>query len=295
MPKIRGVKPELWTDENFVELSPYARLLWIGLWNHACDNGHIQDKSKQIKMRVLPTDDVNCADLLREIEGQGLIERADGWITIPNLPHHQKPHKRWFVVCEKPGCEHPEGTSYGFEKPKKANPERGSTVEQPLVNDETASHNGGSTADVDGDGDLMVKVINNVPEADASDAPSKTLAPVIRQDVEQVCDHLAGAIEANGSKRPEVTAKWRTAARLMLDKDGRGIEEVHGAIDWCQRDEFWRANVLSMPTLREKFDQLRLQAQRQPKGIASRADEWKSMQERQMARAIEREREMGIR
>lgn len=128
-----------------------------------------------------------------------------------------------------------------------------------------------------------------------SDAPSKSLAPIARQDVEQVCDHLAGAIEANGSKRPEITTRWRTAARLMLDKDGRGIEEIHGAIDWCQRDEFWRANVLSLPTLREKFDQLRLQAQRQPKGVASRADEWKSMQERQMARAIEREREMGIR
>lgn len=161
MPKIRGVKPELWTDENFVELSPYARLLWIGLWNHACDNGHLQDKSKQIKMRILPTDEVNAAELLREIEREGLIERADGWITIPNLSHHQKPHKRWFVVCEKPGCVHPEGMSYGFDKPKKSNPERDSTVEQPLVNDETDSHNRCSTADVegDGDGDLMVRVI----------------------------------------------------------------------------------------------------------------------------------------
>lgn len=169
MPKIRGVKPELWTDESFVELSPYARLLWIGLWNYACDNGHLQDKSKQIKMRVLPTDDVNCADLLREIEAQNLIERGDGWITIPNLSHHQKPHKRWFVVCEKPGCEHPEGTSYGFDKPKKSNPERGSTVEQPLVNDETTSDNGGSTADVDGDvdgdGDLRVTTTSSAASA----------------------------------------------------------------------------------------------------------------------------------
>jgi len=161
--KIRGIKPETWTDETFVELSPYARLLWIGLWNFACDNGHLQDKSKQIKMRVLPTDDVNCAELLREIEGMGLIERSDGWITIPNLTSHQKPHKRWYVVCDKPGCEHPDGTSYGFEKPKKADPERGSTVEQPLVNDETASHNGGSTADVDVDGDVELKVSGKKP------------------------------------------------------------------------------------------------------------------------------------
>jgi hypothetical protein len=133
----------------------------------------------------------------------------------------------------------------------------------------------------------------DVPGADAPDAP-KSLAVIERQDVEQVCEHLAGAIEANGSKRPVITTKWRTAARLMLDKDGRGIEEIHGAIEWSQRDEFWRANILSLPTLREKFDQLRLQAQRAPKGIANRSEEWKSMQQRQMERALERERQMGI-
>lgn len=147
MPKIRGFKADLWTDESFVELSPFARLLWLGMWNYACDNGHLQDKSKQIKMRVLPTDEINCAELLREIEKQGLIERADGWITVPNLTHHQSPHKRWWVVCDKPGCEYPEGASYGYSKP-------GSTGAQPLNNGETTVNNGGTTADVDVDVDV---------------------------------------------------------------------------------------------------------------------------------------------
>lgn len=142
MPKIRGIKPDLWTDEDFVELSAFARLLWIGLWNFSCDNGHLQDKSKQIKMRILPTDDVNCAELLREIEGQGLIERGDGWISIPNLSHHQKPHKSWWTTCEKPGCVLPEGTSH-------APNNRGTTVAPP-------KRNRGATADGDGDGELKV-------------------------------------------------------------------------------------------------------------------------------------------
>jgi hypothetical protein len=117
-----------------------------------------------------------------------------------------------------------------------------------------------------------------------------------RDDVEQVCEHLANAIEANGSKRPAITTKWRQAARLMLDKDGRSEDEVHGAIEWCQRDEFWRANILSLPTLREKYDTLRLQAQRKTTtGGGSRNAEWREMQERQMQRAVEREREMGLR
>lgn len=156
MAKIRGVKPELWTDENFVELSPFARLLWMGLWNHACDNGHLQDKSKQIKMRVLPTDDVNCAELLREIESQRLIERLDGWITIPNLSHHQKPHRRWWTTCEKPGCDLPEGASHTPNN-------RGATVVPP-------KHNRGTTADVDCDVDCDVDTCAS--DEDASDSGS---------------------------------------------------------------------------------------------------------------------------
>lgn len=83
-----------------------------------------------------------------------------------------------------------------------------------------------------------------------------------RPDVDELCQHLADRIEANGSKRPRITKTWRDAARLMLDRDQHPLDEIHRAIDWCQADEFWRANVLSMPKFREKWDQMRLQAAR---------------------------------
>jgi hypothetical protein len=88
-----------------------------------------------------------------------------------------------------------------------------------------------------------------------------TLAPR-RADVEEACSLLADLIEANGSKRPTITTRWRNSARLMLDRDGRTLDQVLGAIRWCQADSFWCGNVLSMPKLREKYDQLRLAAQR---------------------------------
>lgn len=161
MAKIRGFKPDLWTDEDFVEVSAFARLLWMGMWNYACDNGHLADKSKQIKMRVLPTDDVNCAELLRELEAQRLIERADGWITIPNLTRHQRPDRRYFTSCEKSGCEDP--------------PE---TVSQRAARRAPAVHTPGAqgvhvgrtpSAHVDGDGDGDVKG----SEGDVKGAPRK--------------------------------------------------------------------------------------------------------------------------
>ncbi|MBK3595779.1 hypothetical protein, partial [Streptomyces sp. MBT51] len=84
-----------------------------------------------------------------------------------------------------------------------------------------------------------------------------------RDDVEQACAALANAIEANGSKRPTITKTWRREARLLIDRDGRSLDQVLTAIAWCQADTFWRGNVLSMPKLRAKYDQLRLAAQRQ--------------------------------
>jgi hypothetical protein len=44
----------------------------------------------------------------------------------------------------------------------------------------------------------------------------------------------------------------------MIRLDGRTPKQVADLIRWAQRDEFWMANVLSMDTLREKFDQLDL-------------------------------------
>jgi hypothetical protein len=105
--KIRGIKPEFWTDEKVVEVSAFARLVFLGLWNMACDNGHLEDNSRRIKMTILPADDVSCADLLRELEAIGLIEREDGWITIPTLPKHQKIDRRYFRACDHVGCTAP--------------------------------------------------------------------------------------------------------------------------------------------------------------------------------------------
>lgn len=86
------------------------------------------------------------------------------------------------------------------------------------------------------------------------------LSPDLVAAIDRICEHLAQRIIANGSKPPTVGKKWRDAARLMMTADGRTEQQIRAAIDWCQADEFWRGNVLSLPTLRAKYDQLRLQA-----------------------------------
>jgi len=83
-----------------------------------------------------------------------------------------------------------------------------------------------------------------------------------RPDVEAICSLLADLIEANGSKRPTITKRWRDSGRLLIDGDKRNVAEVERIIRWCQASTFWRSNVMSMTKLREKYDTLRLQADR---------------------------------
>lgn len=91
-----------------------------------------------------------------------------------------------------------------------------------------------------------------------------------REDVDSLCSLLADLVEANGSKRPTVTNRWRDSARLLLDKDGRDAKDVARVIRWSQASDFWSPNILSMPKLREKFDTLRLQAEREARQQAPR-------------------------
>ena len=104
------------------------------------------------------------------------------------------------------------------------------------------------------------------------EVPSGTAVAAPRDDVDRICNHLAGRIEANGSKRPTITKTWTDEARRLIDIDHRTEDQIVRAIDWCQGDDFWRGNVLSMGTLRKKYDQLRLASQRTGRPVDRQAD-----------------------
>lgn len=101
------------------------------------------------------------------------------------------------------------------------------------------------------------------------------------------CVYLADWIERNGSKRPTITEAWLSSARLLKELDGRTHQQVMTCIEWCQRDEFWRGNILSMPKLRQQYDRLRLHAARSPQGRAE------ARRAARLAAAAEMERSTG--
>lgn len=80
MARIRTIKPEFWSSEKVVECSVSARLLFIGLWNFSDDGGRMEDKPRQIKMKIFPGDDFTADkidEMLNELSVNKLIIRYE--------------------------------------------------------------------------------------------------------------------------------------------------------------------------------------------------------------------------
>lgn len=97
MSRIRSIHPGLWTDEAFVSLSAFARLLLIGMWNECDDKGIFAWSPLQLKMRVLPADNVDATTLLGEIAAAGFIMRYEvggkAYGAVRNFGKFQRPKK----------------------------------------------------------------------------------------------------------------------------------------------------------------------------------------------------------
>ena len=53
---------------------------------------------------------------------------------------------------------------------------------------------------------------------------------------------------------------WAREFRLMVERDKIPIESVRAVLEWSLQDEFWRINILSAGTFREKFGRLEAKA-----------------------------------
>jgi len=117
------------------------------------------------------------------------------------------------------------------------------------------------------------------PSIEPSEEPSISNVPNkysgIWGTAEDLANYLADKIEGNGSKRPTVSHDWILTICRLMDIDQRTPDQVRGAIDWCQADDFWSSNILSPMALRKQYERLRLQAtqkQRKKTGVSAVMD-----------------------
>lgn len=90
MARIRTIKPEFFTSEDIVSLTPYARLLYIAVWCECDREGRLNWKPKTFKMRYFPVDEVSIDALCQELIDGGLVKLyGDKLAFVPTFLEHQ--------------------------------------------------------------------------------------------------------------------------------------------------------------------------------------------------------------
>lgn len=231
------MKPEIHADEAMADLSDSAFRLFIGCITQSDDEGRLRGDPRLLASQVWPYRTRTPEEVekwLAELDRAGLIQRyAHAGRPLIFLPGFQSNQR-----IEKPqpsglpAFDHPESEAIPGSFPEH------SATDPPRKGRDRKGEEG------------------NV--ADRDDAPLSHL--------------LADLIVRNGSRQPRVGKTWLTAERLLVGVDERDPKEAERLIRWCQEHEFWRANILSMPKFREKYDTLRLQAAESKDGQKATVD-----------------------
>ena len=260
MARIRSIKPEFWASPSVARASAVSRLAFIAMWNWADDHGRGTANLKELEGFIFPNDDVaelssgNTAhfrDVVQEVATcfDVLFYEADGrpFYAIPTWDDHQRNERRSSSSKHPDPTDIPAFSWLGAEIPSQ------DTVNPNISGTGTGEQGNRGTGEQDS-------------SSEVANAPN-------RPEIMQLFGLLNSEIVANGGLPAKATKKNLDATRLMLDRDGRTVEQVTKAIQWSQGDEFWRSNILSMSKLREKFDQLRLAAARGSKPKLTNAEQ----------------------
>jgi hypothetical protein len=78
---------------------------------------------------------------------------------------------------------------------------------------------------------------------------------------EKLADYIlennpSGAIHLQNGKRVATVTAWSSVIDKLNRLDKQEWSDIEKVIDWCQKDVFWKINILSANKLREKYPQL---------------------------------------
>ena len=262
--RIRSIKPEFWSSPDIAALSDSDRLLFIGLWSYVDDHGRGRDDIALIVAALYPHDMVaNPLETVAKVR-DGLAKLSEANLIL----RYTVASRTYFLVTGW-------GKHQRVDKPKASRipepteEENGTFPQNDAIRESVANLRDDVATPRDtlapGTGEQGNRGTGEQGNSEAIDDVDLRAVEDPRPDVDAVCDAMAASVQRRTGRAPRVTAAWRTQARLMIDRDGRTVDEITRIIDWVEGNDFWRANVLSLPKLRQKFDTLRLQSQR-PQG-----------------------------
>ncbi|MDD5512046.1 MAG: hypothetical protein PHI12_14755 [Dehalococcoidales bacterium] len=112
MPR-RMIEPDIWRNERIGSLPDAGRLLFIGIFSSADDDGRLKASPKYLKAIIFPYDNDKTEDLIRELRDLcsqlGLIrlysQNGCEYLDIPGWREHQRIRKDRYNPSSLPGFE----------------------------------------------------------------------------------------------------------------------------------------------------------------------------------------------
>ncbi|WP_328186970.1 hypothetical protein [Marinobacter sp. OP 3.4] len=225
MARARNIKPGFFTNDDLGELSPLARLGFIGLWGQADFNGNMKYKPKRLKVEVLPYDNVDFAELVGELQQAGFVEiyQVDGedYLHVVNFRKHQRPHKNEVLR----GTDIPQPVT--GDDPNGTDPERNG-IETEQERDENVS-NPPDTGYLIPDSGYQIPE-SKTPSSGDDSAPSSESKPQPKDPVEYQAivdmynellgDFLPEVVKLNTKRKSLMRARWKE----VFGKNSRGSD-----------------------------------------------------------------------
>ena len=252
MPRIRSIKPEICTSQQFAEASQSARLLFILSWLHCDDRGVHPWRPMELKMRCFPGDTCSAAEVeswMEELYQSGLYHRfhADGelYLLVSGWFKHQRIDKPTYKYPDPEECKILRALDEPSADPPRALPEP-SQSPLPRSGVEWSGVEGrgeeGSGVGVEGSGDT------HIPRAEAreggvgEDAPrQKALSQEVlltmdgkrlsKHERAQACDLIIQAYQQH-HPRSKPGKKERDLIQARLS-EGRSTQDLIDAIEGC--------------------------------------------------------------
>ena len=185
MARIRTIKPEFFTSEDVVVMSPLARLFFQACWCEADREGRLEWKPRTMKLRYFPADDCDITEVANEVLTQGIVKlyEADGrqYAHIPSFLRHQHVNPREAASM----LPDPHESSHGIAEQMRADEAPARVDEAPervndasaRVNDASARVNDASSRVDDAQGGKEGKGKEGKEDSDASHQAAATAAP----------------------------------------------------------------------------------------------------------------------
>lgn len=110
MARKRMIDPMIWQDEEFGSLTPEAKILFIGLFSNADDEGRLRANPAYLKSTIFMYDDISL-DMIKlkrkevvEAMSSVVLYEVDGkeYIQLKNWEEYQKQHKDRIVSSTLP-------------------------------------------------------------------------------------------------------------------------------------------------------------------------------------------------